>query len=89
MARASQAAASTQRLTRSSVRKSQGTKEIEVAGIEATEAPTQRVRSRGRPKPAKPSQQQKTSNGAAKKRASLSVPQEEPEEELEAEEEQK
>ena len=89
MARAKQAPSSTQRSMRSSGRKSQAPKEVEVVGIEAAEAPTQRIRSKRQPKPAKSSLRPKTSNGAAKKRAPRSVPREEPQEELEVEDEPK
>ena len=88
MARPRQVPPSIQRPTRSSGRKRQGAKEVEVVRVEAADAPTQQVQSR-RKNTRTTSQLPKTPDGAAKKRSVRSVPQENPEEEAEGEDEQK
>jgi hypothetical protein len=83
MARPSQASASSNP-TRGRTR--QAAKEIEVVAVEAADAPTQRVYLR-RPNTKTSPQTPKTPSGTAKKRSSRSAPQEQPEEEVEAEDE--
>ena len=78
MARPSQASASSQP-TRSSLRTRQAGTEIEVVGVEAADAPTQRVHLRRQNTRTSP-QTPKTPSGSAKKRTSRSVPQQQPEE---------
>ena len=88
MARPAQASPSTQRSKRSTGKKRQVANEIEVVVVELADAPTQRVVSR-RQNAKTTSQSPKTPNRSARKRGSRSVPQEEVEEEVEAEDEQK